>query len=515
MLKNARRLSQAFFLLLFLWLFLQTESTGADELGYPVKIFLEADPLIYITTVLSTRQFYSPFLLALLFVLATILLGRVFCGWVCPLGTLHNMAGALKSKRGGAGSYNLYHWKYIILILLLVSSALTLQLSGILDPLALLIRSLSVAVYPLFHYAAVSVFDTIYGWQWPVITPLSEWVYGALKKTVLSFHQPYFNQAVLTGLVFFGILALNLIERRFWCKFLCPLGALLGVFSRYALLHRTVSEGCDGCGACLRQCQGGTAPDKKEKWLKSECLVCMNCDDLCPQNAVRFGFSGKPAGMSFDIGKRRVVGSILAGLVAVPLLRITPLKKAGAADPQLIRPPGALAEKEFLRRCVKCGECMKVCITGGLQPTLLEADLEGIWSPVLIPRIGYCEYRCTLCGQVCPTGAIRRLSVKEKATVRIGTAMIDKGRCLPFAHSMSCIVCEEVCPTPKKAIWFEEAPVRNREGRTLILKQPHVDLTLCIGCGICEAKCPVLGRPAITVTSIGESRSRDNQLLLP
>jgi formate hydrogenlyase subunit 6/NADH:ubiquinone oxidoreductase subunit I len=158
---------------------------------------------------------------------------------------------------------------------------------------------------------------------------------------------------------------------------------------------------------------------------------------------------------------------------------------------------------------------MKVCITGGLQPTLLEADIEGIWSPVLVPRIGYCEYRCTLCGQVCPTGAIKKLSLEEKAKVRIGLAMIDKGRCLPFAHSTPCIVCEEVCPTPKKAIWFEEARVRNRAGKTLTVKQPHVDLELCIGCGICETKCPVLGQPAIAVTSISESRSRDNQLLLP
>ncbi|MBA4395810.1 MAG: (4Fe-4S)-binding protein [Syntrophus sp. (in: bacteria)] len=515
MLKNIRRLTQALFLLLFLWLFLQTQSTGADELGYPVKIFLEADPLIYITTVLSTRQFYSPFLLALLFILATVLLGRVFCGWICPLGTLHNIAGALKKKRLTEKSYDLYHWKYIILVFLLVSSLLTLQLSGIADPLALLIRSLSLAIYPLFQYATVSVFDTFYGWHLPVITDISEFIYGLMKKAVLSFHQPYFHQAVFIGLLFFGVLALNLSERRFWCKFLCPLGALLGLFSRYAILNRTVSEGCDGCGVCRRECQGGAAPDKKEKWLKSECMACMNCDDRCPQNAVRFGFSGKQTGATFDIGKRRVIGSIFAGLFAVPLLRISPLKKAGAAEPRLIRPPGSLDEKSFLKRCIKCGECMKVCITGGLQPTLLEADIEGIWSPVLVPRIGYCEYRCTLCGQVCPTGAIKKLTLEQKAEVKIGLAMIDKGRCLPFAHSMSCIVCEEVCPTPKKAIWFEEARVRNRDGKELILKQPHVDLGLCIGCGICEAKCPVLGQPAITVTSIGESRSKDNQLLLP
>ncbi|MEJ2421289.1 MAG: 4Fe-4S dicluster domain-containing protein [Acidobacteriota bacterium] len=157
---------------------------------------------------------------------------------------------------------------------------------------------------------------------------------------------------------------------------------------------------------------------------------------------------------------------------------------------------------------------MKVCITNGLQPTLLEAGLEGIWSPVLVPRLGYCEYRCTLCGQVCPTGAIQRLSQEGKAKVRIGLAMIDQSRCLPWAHSVPCIVCEEVCPTPKKAVWFEVGRVKARDGRTVSLKRPRVDLDLCIGCGICETKCPVLGTPAIAVTSLGESRSADNQLLL-
>jgi len=215
-----------------------------------------------------------------------------------------------------------------------------------------------------------------------------------------------------------------------------------------------------------------------------------------------------------DLGRRRMITSLVTGVVAVPLLRAVPTVKAGTQDPVLLRPPGALEEKEFLRRCVKCGECMKVCITNGLQPTLFEAGMEGIWTPTLVPRIGYCEYRCTLCGQVCPTDAIKKLSIEEKVKVKIGLAMIDPGRCLPWAHARPCIVCEEVCPTPKKAIWFEEVSVRGRQGKPFRLKQPHVDLDLCIGCGICETKCPVLGKPAIYVMNVGESRSKENQLLL-
>ena len=156
---------------------------------------------------------------------------------------------------------------------------------------------------------------------------------------------------------------------------------------------------------------------------------------------------------------------------------------------------------------------MKVCITNGLQPSFIEAGLAGIWTPVLIPRIGYCEYRCTLCGQVCPTEAIRKLDLLKKQEIKIGSAMIDRGRCLPYAQSIPCLVCEEVCPTSKKAIWMELASVRGRDGE-VVLKQPRVDLALCVGCGICETRCPIAGKPAIYVISAGESRSRDNQILL-
>jgi polyferredoxin/NAD-dependent dihydropyrimidine dehydrogenase PreA subunit len=515
MVKHLRRASQGVFLLVFLWLFLQTESKGTDELGYPVKIFLDADPLIFITTALSARTLDHIPYLAIIVLIATVILGRVFCGWLCPLGTLNNVVGSLKRRRFTTAPRNWHRLKYLILFFLLASSLFSLQLVGVVDPLSLLIRSFSLAVYPLFSYAIGAVFDAFYGINAPFLVSVSEAVYGFLKKGILPFQQPFFLQSVFLGLLFFLVLGLNLVERRFWCKYLCPLGALLGLLSRYAVLKRTVSEGCDACGACGAACQGGALSREKAGWKNTECLLCMNCDDACSRNAVHFGFTGKLSVVPMDLGKRRIAGSILAGVFAVPLLKISPAGKTAYRHPKLIRPPGALDERPFLNRCVKCGECMKVCITNGLQPTLLEAGLEGIWSPVLVPRIGYCEYRCTLCGQVCPTGAIKKLTLEEKASVKIGLAMIDKGRCLPYAHATPCIVCEEVCPTPKKAIWYEKVMVKTRDGKEQVLKQPRVDLERCIGCGICETKCPVLGQPAIYVINVGESRSKDNQILLP
>jgi ferredoxin len=190
-------------------------------------------------------------------------------------------------------------------------------------------------------------------------------------------------------------------------------------------------------------------------------------------------------------------------------------------SPAAIRPPGALAEAEFLERCVKCGACIKVCPTGGLQPALDEAGFEGLWSPVLVPRIGNCEQECVLCGQVCPTGAIRQLTLAEKIgqppevePVRIGSAYFDKGRCLPWAYDRPCIVCEEVCPTSPKAIYFKLETVTLRDGSQRTLERPYVDLDLCTGCGTCEARCPVFDRAGVRVSSVGESRSPVNRLIV-
>jgi polyferredoxin len=513
--RNLRRASQGIFLLLFIFLLLQTESKGNDTLGYPVRLFLDFDPLIFITTFLASHAGKIPFafFLSVITIITTVLLGRIFCGWICPLGTLHNLAGSLKRRLSSRAPLHWHKVKYYLLIMVVASSLFTLQLAGIVDPISLLIRSSSLSLYPVADAATRTAFDTLYTLDIPGISSASESVYSLLKKWALAFRQPFYHQGVLIGVIFLVILGLNLREQRFWCRYLCPLGALLGILSRYSLITRDVSEGCTSCGLCSSACQGGALSTQGEEWKKSECLACFNCDDICPAQAVHFGFRRAPSS-PMDLGRRQVILSFFTGVLAVPLFRATPLSGNDYADPSVIRPPGSLNEEEFLSRCVKCGECMKVCITNGLQPALFESGLEGIWSPRLIPRIGYCEYRCTLCGQVCPSGAIQRLSLEQKTQTKIGLAMIDKGRCLPYAHNTPCIVCEEVCPTPEKAIWLKEAVVHDREGNPVSVKQPHVDLHLCIGCGICEAKCPVGSRPAIYVTSIGESRSESNQLLL-
>lgn len=220
----------------------------------------------------------------------------------------------------------------------------------------------------------------------------------------------------------------------------------------------------------------------------------------------------KPA--KVGITRRGVLFGAAAGLGSVFLTRSSALGEEKTFSPVLIRPPGSLGENEFLAKCIRCGECMKVCPTNAVQPALLEGGLVGLWTPVLKMRMGYCEYECNLCSQVCPTQAIRRIAVEEKQKIKIGLAFFDRNRCLPYASARTCIVCEEHCPTPKKAIWFEEVQVMTPNRQMTTVKQPRVDPELCIGCGICETKCPITDQRGVYVTSVGETRNPKNQVLL-
>jgi MauM/NapG family ferredoxin protein len=186
---------------------------------------------------------------------------------------------------------------------------------------------------------------------------------------------------------------------------------------------------------------------------------------------------------------------ILGGTASAAMQAFGQKPSSGA----VIRPPGSKPEPDFLDACIRCGECMKVCPTTTLQPSFLEGGIHGVFTPHLVPRIGYCEYNCTLCGQVCPSGAIAPLSVEVKRRTIIGRAHFDTKRCLPYAKGISCIVCEEHCPTPRKAILFDEVEMINIKGEKVRVRQPYVKPSLCIGCGICEKKCPLESESAIRV----------------
>jgi ferredoxin len=214
-------------------------------------------------------------------------------------------------------------------------------------------------------------------------------------------------------------------------------------------------------------------------------------------NAISFPARiSSPDWSDYDPDRRRLLTSLGAAVALVGLLKSNLF--ANRDQSRLVRPPGA-RENDLLDRCIRCGECIRACPTSAIQPAVTEAGLEGLWTPVLIPRAGYCDYSCNACGQICPVQAIPPLGLGEKRQQVIGKAYIDENRCIAWADHQDCIVCEEMCPVPDKAIVLEEADVLTGDGDLATVQQPWVIRERCIGCGICEYKCPVNGEAAVCV----------------
>jgi polyferredoxin len=573
---TVRRISQAFFLIVFLWFCIAATLGSAwwQLRGWPINWILELDPLTALSTALATGTLYGTLTWALVTIAFTLFVGRFFCGFVCPLGTINQVTGWLArlglgpTARVEANRHRRAQaWKYYLLIFLLLLALTGSVQTGVFDPLPLLHRSVNLAL--------LSLADAGLG--------------------LLSDEPRFYVSVWLIGFLLLAVVGMNLFYPRFFCRFACPLGALFGLLSRFTpwRLGKT-ADTCGDCCLCEQYCEGGCRP--AGKIITGECVLCFNCLDGCPASRMTFAARASAAGETGlpDLSRRGVIlggtGLLLASMWGVGGL-------AGANNnPLLIRPPGSLDEDRFLARCIRCGQCMRICPANIIQPALLEAGIQGLWTPAINYRISRsgCLPNCIACGQVCPTAAIRPLSLEEKqglgefagqGPIRMGTAFVDRGRCLPWAMDRPCLVCHELCPVSPKAIFtrtvFETIrdgqalPARVREtgvdldaplpswvnfasgdyyvrgagqpepalrritgagGVRLILDRPldqkglqaegarvdivvrlarpFVDAAKCIGCGMCEHECPVSGLRAIRVYSENESRSRPGRMLI-
>ncbi len=522
-----RRAVQAASLLLFLWLLLETRQKMTGEPSGLLKLYFDIDPLVLVATWLASHKLTGLSLLALITLAVTLLLGRVFCGWICPLGVVHNTLSwfkgrrrALRMKRDGFSRWQ--RAKYYLLFGLLLMSLFGAHWIGVFDPASLLYRSVGLTVLPAMQFAVEDGGNAIYLTD-PHVGPLhlraiTEPVYRFFREHVFFESRAFFGGAGLILTIFLAAILLNLVKPRFWCRYVCPLGGLLGLFSRRTALRLAHNGKCADCNLCLANCPAAAQPEKAGEWLPGECFGCWNCVAVCDSDAIDFKWQlpwKRPEAGKVDLKRRALLGAMGGGAAALFTFRVNPLAHGQTYNPELIRPPGSLPERDFLQRCIQCGMCMKVCPTNALHPALDQAGLEGVWTPVLVPPIGYCEFECKLCGDVCPTEAIQPMPLDEKKVVKMGLAAVDTTRCLPYAYGRECIVCEEHCPIPDKAIYFVEAEVALPEGGSRVLKQPRVNAETCTGCGICETMCPFKDLAAIRVTSGGESRNPDNQPLLP
>jgi polyferredoxin len=463
---TVRRISQVFFFSMFVWFcIVSTVGEKFSQLrGWPVNWFLQLDPLVAIGTLLTTHTLYWPLLWALATIVLTIVFGRFFCGWVCPFGALHHFVGYLGNRRKKTIKQihlNKYRKaqciKYFILIIFLFmaafpSLAATLQ-TGLLDPIPLITRSFNLLLLPI------------------------------LDRTVnfVSVTARFYEGAWLILAIFLTAVLLNLVIPRFYCRFVCPLGALFAIISRFAIWRiGKKQKDCINCKLCERACEGACEPAANIRI--SECVLCFNCREECRDDLVVYQTRPSLSGeiTNPDVSRRGFVLSLAGGIFAVPAIRLS--NKLGTNwQHTVIRPPGALPEAEFLKRCIKCGQCMRICPTNVIQPGGIEGGLENLWTPVLNNRIGSsgCQLNCVACGQICPTSAIRPITLAEKhgtgefaerGPIKMGTAFFDRNRCLPWAMDKPCIVCEENCPVSPKAIYTQECFNTVRDGVLTVKK---------------------------------------------
>lgn len=491
--RRLRRVVQVGFLALFLWIgFVAFQNSDPGPLAEGLFPF---DPLAAAGAMLASRSWIGDMAWAVGTVVLSILLGRFFCGWVCPLGTtLEYIRFRSAQTRQHRLSPRLRSVKYLMLVLVVILAAFGGLTFLVLDPIALFSRAMTVG--------PVSAVNAVVG------------------STGGPSTVPHFAQGIAISCVFTGVIALNLLADRFWCRYLCPLGALLGALAKFAVFRPVVGEGCNQCGACSTVCRLGAIdtvdtgkkddlPSRRmggpncrkdcREVIASECTLCLDCLADCPIGSMRFGMlTHSGPWREYDPGRRELLTGAAAGVGAAALLATGPWGRD--PPPAVLRPPGVLSEREFLSSCIRCGVCTNVCPTSALQPAFDQAGVAGLWTPVLRPRFGHCDYDCSACGAACPSGAIPRLRLATKRLQVIGVAVIDRDKCLPWSQDVACTVCQEVCPVPKKAIVLTEGNmITTAQGFMGGVEAPIVLTDFCIGCGLCENRCPVRGTRAITV----------------
>lgn len=385
----------------------------------------------------------------------TILFGRVFCGWFCPFGAL--LTAVDKAGRFITQMRPLKRW----------SSIRTKGLNRLL---------------PMRYYwlLIVAVMFAI-GSNWSLFfTPFALFSHEIAR--ILLGEVPWLLIIIGIGTLLFS---------RFWCSVLCPTGLILSLMGRYRLFRYQVVGTCVHCGKCVRNCSVAAAP--AETFVAKEgCLACGDCQRVCPTKAVKLRPSLKKRPKSEVISEsvaveetgkstRRQFLKMVFTVAAIAASATVVWGKIAYSAKKVLRPPGALQNPDFSSVCNRCGRCMKVCPNKALQPMSIMAGFEGFETPYIIPREANCVL-CLSCQEVCPTGAIAQVPLEK---IGMGSAVIDKARCLAWNESKLCFICGEQCPVL--------AIVGDDQHR------PEVLLDKCVGCGTCEFACPVDGEAAIRV----------------
>lgn len=425
-----------------------------------------------------------------LILVLTLLFGRIYCSTLCPMGTLQDIFIYLKRKLSPKKTIFKFKKPYNLLRYVIISVVALSVLSG-----SLLLVNLT-EPYSMFGKIAHNLFQ-------PALILINNIASEAHHITKLYILYPVrwvpINFAALLLALGWIILVFVLSFRhgRLYCNTVCPVGALLGLVSKFSIFHIRLDKSlCNSCGKCSAVCKAECINPKDQSLDFSRCVGCMNCLSPCPDNGVQFVPSWKKDVVEmkeFDTNRRKFLGStgvlLAATLAADKLAGQDTLwerkKEVIPASVPIFRqnpvtPPGSIGRARFNSLCTACHLCVSACPTQVLQPTVILYGLSGFLQPRMDYITSFCNFECTICGKVCPTGAILELPLEEKKLVQMGKAKFVKENCIVYTKNTACGACSEHCPT--KAV--KMVPYKDK------LTIPETTDNICIGCGACEYACP-------------------------
>jgi ferredoxin len=434
--------------------------------------------------------------------LITVAVGRVYCSTACPLGTLQDIIGFISEKKQKHNAFD-YRKPANVLRYLILSATALLSIAGsslllnFLDPFSAFGRVITNIFRPIgivVNNAAAAVLEQygIYSLareHWAAMAPFST---GVAMATVLF------------------VIWLSATRGRLYCNSICPVGALLGIVARFSVMRIEISEAsCTGCKRCETVCKASCIDLTAKSVDMSRCVGCYNCLAVCKTNGIYFTLRGagrKLTAKNPDPERREYLFNSGVVLLAVaglpgPTLSNNTIKTFIQSKPTTVpvvttspvSPPGSGSVAHFTARCTACHLCVSACPSQVLLPSFLEYGLSGMMQPRMYFQTGHCNYECTICTDVCPTGALLPLKVDEKKLTQTGVAKFIKENCVVYTDNTACGACSEHCPT--KAV--NMVPYDNPLGKPLGI--PEIKTEYCVGCGGCEHACPTKPYKAIFV----------------
>jgi len=416
----------------------------------------------------------------------SLVLGRIYCSSICPLGTLQDIIIWGRRKFGKKKVFrkqkSFGYLRYSILII-----AVLMLVLGLIHPLLLL------DPYSNYGRIAANIFRPLF----LLLNNLGALSLESLEVYTLYRVEPgvthWFSVSFSIGF-FILVVWLSVRYARLFCNTLCPVGTFLGLLSRFSIFRISLNQSlCTSCGKCSAVCKAGCIDVLNKTVDFGRCVGCLNCLDSCPSNGVVFNRSQKHQKVvvePYDPARRSILAGsmVLAASLGGSSLNAIPQKQKGGRckSPQAVNknypvsPPGSISLDHFNDACTACHLCVSACPTHVIKPSLLEYGLAGIMQPRLDYNVNFCNFDCVICTEVCPTGALQALSIEEKHVLQLGKVVFIKHNCIVFTEGTDCGACSEHCPT--KAVNMR--PFRKK------LFLPIVNPEICVGCGACEYACP-------------------------